>query len=82
MLGPCEDQPVEHVEEPLTGGNLNDQIVRVGDTVRRTPGPWTPPVHTLLEHLVSVGYPAPRPMGFDDRGREVLSYEPGVAVHP
>lgn len=73
---------MEQVEEPLAGGNLDDQIVRVGDTVRRTAGAWTPAVHALLEHLASGGYPAPRPMGLDEKGREILSYEPGDAVHP
>jgi len=64
-------------EERLTGGNVSD-IVRVGDTVRRTPQPWTPAVHRLLDHLVVVGYPhAPRAHGLDEAGREVLDYVPG-----
>jgi hypothetical protein len=28
-------------EEPLTGGNVSE-VVRVGATVRRSTGPWTP----------------------------------------
>jgi hypothetical protein len=61
-------------EELLTGGHLNP-VVRVGDTVRRTPGPWTPAVHLLLEHLERSGFDgAPRVLGFDDQGREVLSF--------
>jgi hypothetical protein len=69
-------------EIPLEGGNLNHGIVRVGDTVRRAAGPWTPGVHALLGHLTEVGYPAPRPIGVDEQGREVLSFIPGVAAHP
>ncbi|MEM9202591.1 MAG: aminoglycoside phosphotransferase family protein [Actinomycetota bacterium] len=69
-------------EEPLDGGNSNLSVVRAGDTVRRAGGPWTPAVHELLEHLAERSYPAPRPLGFDDRGREVLSYVPGRCVHP
>lgn len=54
------------------------RVVRVGDTVRRPAQPWTPTVHALLRHLQDVGFPyAPRPLGFDDEGREVLSYLPG-----
>lgn len=68
-------------EEELEGGNLT-RVVRDGDTVRRTAGAWTPAVHALLEHLDAAGYPAPRPLGFDEQGREVLSFVPGDAVHP
>lgn len=64
-------------EEPLGGGGLGG-AVRVGDTVRREPGRWTPAVHALLSHLEDVGFDgAPRALGFDDKGREVLSYVEG-----
>ena len=47
--------------------------------MRRSTGPWTPAVHVLLRHLERVGFDgAPRVLGTDDRGREVLSYVPGV----
>jgi hypothetical protein len=36
--------------ETSLGGNLND-AVRVGGTVRRRAGPWTPAVHALLRFL-------------------------------
>jgi phosphotransferase family enzyme len=71
------------VEVPLFGGNTHEQIVRVGGTVRRPTGPWTPGVHALLSHLEQVGYDgAPRVHGIDDRGREVLDYIEGEVVHP
>jgi Ser/Thr protein kinase RdoA (MazF antagonist) len=67
-------------EVRLPGGNTGG-AVRIGDTVRRVPGRWTPSVHALLRHLESVGFDrAPRALGFDDRGREVLSYLPGDVV--
>lgn len=65
-------------EEVSLGGNLN-QAVRVGDTVRRRAGPWTPAVHTLLRYLESVGFEAPRVRGVDEKGREILAYVPGEA---
>jgi aminoglycoside phosphotransferase (APT) family kinase protein len=65
-------------EERSLGGNLND-AVRVGDTVRRTPGPWTPAVHALLRYLEEQGFPAPRARGFDQQGREILEYIEGEA---
>ena len=50
-------------------------VVRIGDTVRRPAGRWTPAVHSLLRHLEDVGFEgAPRVLGFDDQGREVLTY--------
>lgn len=53
-------------------------IVRVGDTVRRPAGWWTPAVQSLLEHLHEVGFRySPRPGGIDSEGREVLTYIPG-----
>ncbi|HEX4088758.1 MAG TPA: phosphotransferase [Trebonia sp.] len=59
-------------------------MVRVGDTVRRPVGPHSPLVHALLAHLESVGFDgAPRFLGIDRAGREVLSYVDGeVAGRP
>ena len=72
-----KDQP----EEPLAGGNMS-AVVRAGGTVRRTAGPWTPQVQRLLAHLRREGIEeAPEPLGYDQRGREVLSYIPGVVGH-
>lgn len=52
--------------------------VLVGDTVRRPAGPWTPAVHALLAHIAGNGFSgAPRPLGFDDQGREVLTFLAG-----
>lgn len=52
--------------------------MRVGDTVRRPVGPWTDTVDALLAHLHAVGFTgAPRPLGRDDQGRQVLEYVPG-----
>jgi hypothetical protein len=71
------------VEELLHGGNTGNPVVRVGETVRRAAGPWTPSVHALLEHLHNVGFEAaPRPLGIDELGREVLSYVPGKVAWP
>lgn len=41
------DQSESGGEEPLRGGN-SAIVTRVGDTVRRPTGPWTPAVHLLL----------------------------------
>lgn len=70
------------VETQLLGGTANrGAVVRVGDTVRRPLRPSGPAVHRLLEHLERVGFDgAPRFLGIDERGREVLSYLPGETV--
>ena len=65
------------VEELPLGGNLSASV-KVGDTVRRRSGPWTPAVHALLEHLQRAGFgAAPQPLGMDDQGRAVLGFIPG-----
>src|SRR6266487_2320141 len=74
---PEELPTVTQQEIPLLGGNTST-VVRAGDTVRRNVGPWTPSVHALLRHLEYVGFTgAPRALGIDERGREVLSYLEG-----
>jgi len=56
------------------------RVERIGDTVHRPVGPWTPAVHGLLRHLEAVGYErAPRVLGFDEQGREVLSWISGAS---
>ena len=67
-------------EEKLLGGNLSD-AVRLGDTVRRRAGPWTPSVHALLRYLEQAGFEAPRALGVDEQGREILTFVEGEA-HP
>jgi hypothetical protein len=69
----------EEVGERLPGGNLGGAW-RVGDTVRRPTGPWSPAVHALLRHLEARDFPAPRFLGIDGLGREVLSYLDGETV--
>jgi Phosphotransferase enzyme family len=68
------------VEGRLDGGNTGG-AVRVGETVRRAAGPWTPAVHALLSHLSRKGFPgSPRPLGIDPQGREILTFLDGETV--
>lgn len=56
-------------------------IVYEDGTARRPAEPWTPAVHALLRHFEAVGFEgAPRALGVDDEGREVLSFVPGEAA--
>ena len=74
----------DQAEIPLAGGDVTEGLVRVGNTVRRPVGPHSPLVHALLAHLESAGFAgAPRFLGIDGSGREVLSYIDGeVAGRP
>ncbi|WDZ84349.1 phosphotransferase [Micromonospora cathayae] len=63
--------------ERLDGGFVTE-VRRVGDTVRRVRPPRAAYVEALLEHLERVGYPgAPRFLGTDGRGRQVLGFLAG-----
>lgn len=67
-------------EQTLPGGN-DRGAVWVDGTVRRPTGPWTPAVHALLRHLEDRGFDgAPRVLGIDEQGREVLTFLPGTTV--
>jgi hypothetical protein len=73
-------------EVPLVGGDVNvgeNVVVRVGDTVRRPVGPHTEAVDALLRHFEAVGFDgAPRALGRDERGRQVLSFVDGDPALP
>lgn len=61
------------------GGDSHSRVrVRVGQTVRRTGYSWSSAVLDLLRHVEREGFAgAPRALGFDDQGREVLTYIEG-----
>lgn len=66
--------------EVFSGGAVN-AVVRVGETVRRSTGAWTPTVHALLRHLDEAGFrEAPKALGIDDNGLEVLSFMEGETI--
>jgi aminoglycoside phosphotransferase (APT) family kinase protein len=68
-------------EHLLVGGFMNT-VVRIGATVRRTAGDWTPTVQRLLTHVRERGLDwAPQPLGFDEQGREVLTFIEGEVPH-
>ncbi len=66
-------------EEMLTGGNVSN-VYRSGDTVRRDVKPDSPNIHKLLKHLESKGFGyAPKLLGIDEKGREIVSFIEGEA---
>jgi Ser/Thr protein kinase RdoA (MazF antagonist) len=67
----------EH-EEILIGGRLTQRVVRVGNTIRRPSTDVSGFVAKLLNHLESAGFAsAPKYLGQDERGRDMLSYISG-----
>ncbi len=75
--------PIDDDETPLAGGNINADVVRIGDTVRRATSRNSRNVHGLLLQLERRGFAyAPRFLGIDDVGREILSFVPGTAEIP
>jgi hypothetical protein len=67
-------------EQRLPGGRTFG-AVRIGDQVRRPAQPWSASVQSVLRHLEQVGFAgAPRPRGFDDDGREALTFLPGTTL--
>lgn len=66
------------IEVPLTGGNMGGAL-RIGDSVRRPAGAWTPTIQRLLGYLHERGLDwVPQPLGCDEHGRDILTYLPGV----
>jgi hypothetical protein len=73
-VAPAEVAPGEIA---LPGG-FASVVVRAGDTVRRTPGPNAGFVHALLGLLGEAGWGgAPRFEGYDEKGRETLTFLDG-----
>ncbi|MFI6405462.1 phosphotransferase [Streptomyces sp. NPDC050548] len=69
------------MEESVLGGGAVNEVVRVGETVRRTPSERSPYVTELLALFERRGWAgAPRLLGTDERGREVFRYIEGRAA--
>ncbi len=70
--------------QPLAGGmNPAAGVVRIGDTVRRPVSPSSAAVAALLQHLDRAGFDgAPRYLGTDGEGRDVLSFIEGEVPLP
>ncbi|MDN7240949.1 phosphotransferase [Planococcus sp. N028] len=66
-------------EEKLTGGNASN-VYRSENTVRRELKPESFRIHKLLKHLENKGFNyAPKYLGIDEKGREILSFIKGEA---
>jgi hypothetical protein len=69
-------------KEQRIDGGINE-VVRIGHTIRRPVRPWSESVHELLRELEARGFTgAPRFLGIDQNGREILSAVPGATPWP
>lgn len=67
-------------EEKLNYGSVSSPV-KIGNTVHRQAGTWTPTIHALLQFLNQNGFAfAPRAIGMDGQGREILDFLPGKAA--
>jgi hypothetical protein len=67
-------------EVSLPGGRTTGAVM-VGDVVHKPASAWTPSVHAVLRYLEAAGFTeAPRALGFDEQGREMLTYLPGETI--
>jgi hypothetical protein len=72
------------IPEELLASEGVTQVVRISDTVRRPVRPFTATIQAYVVHLRGRGFrDAPKPLGYDADGREVLSFVDGnVPLEP
>ena len=71
-----------HPEQKLTGGNVAAEVIRIGNTIRKSATEATASVEALLIHLEDAGFTgAPKTLGRDPQGRHILEYIPGSTIH-
>ncbi|RLP88002.1 trifolitoxin immunity protein [Micromonospora sp. CV4] len=76
--GMTVSEPTDLPNEQRLAGGFVAEVVRVGDTVRRTLPANLDFVGALLRHLAEVSADlAPQHLGVDAQGRQMLSYVPG-----
>lgn len=67
-------------EVTLPGGKTTGAVL-IDGVVHKPASPWTGSVHAVLRHLEAAGFDAaPRALGFDDQGREMVTYLPGETI--
>ena len=65
-------------DEVSLAGGVTNKVVRVGDTVRRPSNASSPLMRDVLRQLERAGFDAaPRWLGVDEQGRDVLSWIDG-----
>jgi hypothetical protein len=72
----------ESLESQLVIGRTATEVVRIENTVRRSVGPNSEFSHAVLKLLEEKGFGhAPRFLGIDEEGREILTFMEGEVHH-
>lgn len=72
----------ESLESQLVVGKTATEVVRIDNTVRRSVGSNSEFSHAVLKLLEAKGYGhAPRFLGIDEKGREILTFMAGEVHH-
>jgi len=88
IANPAHNSTVEVAEsqlEVMLSGGGRTKVARINDNLHRETGTWSDSVHALLKHLEQQefsGAPRVQGSGYDEQGREVLSYLSGETIHP
>ena len=70
------DHILSELNNPQT--SIQTEIERIGNEIHRPASPWTKQVHMFLNFLRNNGFmQAPQALGFDEKGREILSFVKG-----
>ncbi|MDO4721066.1 MAG: aminoglycoside phosphotransferase family protein [Peptostreptococcaceae bacterium] len=70
-----------HTEETLQGGNMTSILKKHGK-IHRERHLWSPSTQRLLQHLEAAGFhQAPKHLGTDGVGREILTFMEGECKH-
>jgi thiamine kinase-like enzyme len=71
----------KQIEIPFTSGESADVVVRVENTVRRSLGENSERVHQIYKELEKSDFKlAPRLLGIDEKGREIITYIDGKNI--
>ena len=67
----------------IADGYHTKNVYKDGNVIHKDASAWTPTIHSLLEHLEKYGFPAPRVVGngFDDDGRETITFIDGEVIN-
>lgn len=74
------DVPRAEIDGELLSGGVVNTVIRRGDRIYRSAGPWTPTVQRFLRHLRARGFDyAPEVIGMDDADTEILANIDGTS---
>lgn len=72
---------MSEIEIPFNSGESTKEVVRIGNTVRRSLGRNSERTHSIYKALENAHFElSPRLLGIDEKGREIITYINGTNV--